>query len=195
MRSCPLGKEYDNFKDVRDTIPTSTQTVNLLIEKLFAIELRADKLASAEATALVAHENDKKKTNSVKVNSNKSTKRGADRAKQKFLCNKCIQLGHWAVECPQKQQHAGERGGKSAAKKNSDVFPVRVMVASRSSIVDADSWYCDSSATLPIMPNKHYFVSYTKFANPETIVLGKKNVLMQAYSQGMINVQMFRKGM
>jgi len=85
MRSCPLGKEYDNFKDVRDTIPTSTQTVNLLIEKLFAIELRADKLASAEATALVAHENDKKKTNSVKVNSNKSTKRGADRAKQTFL--------------------------------------------------------------------------------------------------------------
>jgi hypothetical protein len=28
-----------------------------------------------------------------------------------------------------------------------------------------------------------------KFANPETIVLGKKNVLMQAYGQGMINVQ------
>jgi hypothetical protein len=37
-----LGKEYDNFKDVWDTIPTSTQTVNLLIEKLCAIELRAD---------------------------------------------------------------------------------------------------------------------------------------------------------
>jgi hypothetical protein len=33
------GKEYDNFKDVWDTIPTSTQTVNLLIEKLCAIEL------------------------------------------------------------------------------------------------------------------------------------------------------------
>jgi hypothetical protein len=55
-----LGKEYDNFKDVWDTIPTSTQTVNFLIEKLCAIELRADNLASAEATALVAHENDKK---------------------------------------------------------------------------------------------------------------------------------------
>jgi len=41
-----LGKEYDNFKDVWDTIPTSTKTMNLLIEKLCAIELRADKLAS-----------------------------------------------------------------------------------------------------------------------------------------------------
>jgi len=60
-----LGKEYDNFKDVWDTIPTSTQTVNLLIEKLCATELRADKLASAEATTLVAHENDKKKSNSM----------------------------------------------------------------------------------------------------------------------------------
>ena len=49
-----LGKEYDNFEDVWDTIPTSTQRVNLLIEKLCAIELRAAKLALAEATALVA---------------------------------------------------------------------------------------------------------------------------------------------
>jgi hypothetical protein len=89
-----LGKEYDNFKDVWDAIPTSTQTANLLIEKLCAIELRADKLASAEAMALIAHQNDKKKSNSMKVNSGKSMKSGADRAKQKFLCNKCKQLGH-----------------------------------------------------------------------------------------------------
>jgi hypothetical protein len=55
--------------------------VNLLIEKLCAIELRADKLASAEATAIIAHEN-YKKSNSMKVNSGKSMKSGADRAKQ-----------------------------------------------------------------------------------------------------------------
>ena len=54
-----LGKEYDNFKDVWDTIPISTQMVNLLTEKLCAIELRADKLASAEAMALMAQGNDK----------------------------------------------------------------------------------------------------------------------------------------
>ena len=88
----------------------------VLIEKLCAVELRADKLASAEATMLIASEN-YKKLNSMKVNSSKSMKRGADRAKQKFPCNKCKQLGHWAVECPEKQQHAGDRGGKSAAKK------------------------------------------------------------------------------
>jgi hypothetical protein len=189
-----LGKEYNNFKGVWDTIPTSTQTVNLLIEKLYAIELQADKLASAEATALVAHENDKKKLNSMKVNSGKSMRSGADHEKQKFPCNKCKQLGHWAVECPQKQQHAGNRSGKMAAKKNNDAFLVHVMGTSRASSVDADTWYCDSSATWHITPNEHYFVSYTKFANPETIVLGKKNVLMQAYGQSMINVQMFHNG-
>jgi len=107
-----LGKEYANFKVVWDTIPTSTQTMNLLTGKLCAIELRADKLASAETTAFAAHENDKKKLNSMKVNCRKSMKRGADCAKQKFPCNKCKQLGHWAVECAQKQQHAGDRGGK-----------------------------------------------------------------------------------
>jgi len=189
-----LGKEYDNFKDVWDTIPTSTQTVNLLTEKLCAIELRADKFSSAAATVLVTYEIDKKKSNSMKAKSSKSMKRGADRAKQKIPCNKCKQLGHWAAECPQKQQHAGDRGGKSAAKKNADVFQVHAMGASGASIVDADSWYCDSGATRHITPSKHYYVSYTKFSNPETVVLGRKNVLMQTYGEGMINVQMFHNG-
>jgi len=96
----------------------------------------------------------------MKVNSSKSVKRGADSAKQKFPCNKCKQLGHWAAECPQKQQHAGDRGGKLAAKKTADAVPVHVMGASRASSVNADTWYCDSGATPHITPNKHYFVSH-----------------------------------
>jgi len=113
-------------------------------------------------------------------------KRRADCTKQKFPCNKYKQLDHWAIECAQKQQHAGDRGGKSAAKKNAYAFPVHVTGASRTSIVNADSWYCDSGATWHITPKKHCFVSYKKFANREMIMLGKKNVLMQAYGQGMI---------
>jgi hypothetical protein len=147
-----LGTEYI-FKDANN------QTVNLLIKKRCAIVLRTDKLASAESTAFVEHENDGKKTNSTKVNSCKSTKRGADRAKQNFLCNQCKQLGHWAAECPQKQQYAGDRGGKSAAKKNAGAFLVHVMGASRANSVDAYSWYCDSGATGHITPNKQHFVS------------------------------------
>jgi len=104
-------------------------------------------------------------------------------------------LGHLAAaECPQKQQCAGNRGGKSATKRNADAVLMHVMGASRANSMDADSWHCDSGATRHITQNKQYFVSYTKFANPETIILGKKNVLMQAYSQNMINVQMFHNG-
>ena len=95
-------------------------------------------MALAEATALVAHENDKKRSNSMKMNSSKSMKRGADCTKQN-KCNKCKQLGHWAVEFPQKQQHAGDKGGESAAKKNADALPVQVMGVSRVSVVDTDS--------------------------------------------------------
>jgi hypothetical protein len=184
-----LGKEY-SFKDVWDTIPASTQTLNLLIEKFCAIELIADKQASAEATALVAHENDKK-SNSMKVKSSKSMKSEADRARRKFPCNKCKQLGHWAADCPQKQKHTGSRIGKLAVEKNTNAFLAYVMEASRASSVDTDTWYCNSGATQHITPNKYYFVSYTKFANPETIALGKINVQMEAWSQGTINVQMF----
>jgi len=188
-----LGKEYDRFKDVWGTIPTSQQMENLLIEELCAIELQVNKLASADAMAFIAHENDKK-SKSIKVFSSKSMKGGADRAKQKFPCNKCKHLGQWAAECPHKQQHAGDRVGKSAAKKNAVAFLGHVMGASRANSVDAHSWYCDSSVTRHIMLNKQYFFSYTKYAIPETIVLGKKNVLMQAYSQGLINIQMFHNG-
>jgi len=81
-----LGTEYI-FKDDWDTIPRSKQMVNLLTEKLCAFELQTNKLASAEATAFVAHKNDK--SNSTKVNARKYKKRGADHAKQKFLCNQC----------------------------------------------------------------------------------------------------------
>jgi len=72
---------------------------------------------------------------------------------------------------------------------------VHALGALRASIVDMDSWYCDRDVTRYITPNKHYSLSCTKFSNPETIMLGKKNVLMQTYSQGMINVQMFHNGM
>jgi hypothetical protein len=47
-------------------------------------------LASADATALVAHENDKKKSYSMKVNSSKSMKRGADRAWQEKCADASI---------------------------------------------------------------------------------------------------------
>jgi len=86
----------------------------------------------------------------------------------------CKQLGHWAADCPQKQQHAGDRGGKSAAKKKAGAFLVHAMGASRANIVEACSWYCDRGATGHFTPNKQYFVSNTKFTNPETIVFGKK---------------------
>jgi hypothetical protein len=69
------------------------------------------------------------------------------------------------------------------------------MGTSKANSVNVDDWYCDSGATRHITLKKHYFVSYTQFANPETIMLGKKNVLVQAYSQGIINVQMFHNGM
>ncbi|XP_049829045.1 uncharacterized protein LOC126267783 [Schistocerca gregaria] len=35
-----LGKDFDNFKDLLDTIPIEKQSLNLLLEKLCTIELR-----------------------------------------------------------------------------------------------------------------------------------------------------------
>jgi hypothetical protein len=62
-----LGKEYDNFDDVWGTIPTTQQTVNLLIKKLCATELLAEKLKTAAAMAFVVHENDKEESHFTSV--------------------------------------------------------------------------------------------------------------------------------
>jgi hypothetical protein len=104
-----LGKEHDNFKDVWDTIPARERTVNLLIEKLCGIELRADILASSEATAFPARKNDKEKSSSMKVKPQKSSKRGSNRTKQKFPCKKCKQLGHWAAVSTKAAAYKGQR--------------------------------------------------------------------------------------
>jgi hypothetical protein len=163
--------------------------VNLLIEKLCAIELRADKSASSAATMFAAHENDKNKSSSVKANRGKSTKRGSDPIKQKFPCNKCKKLGHWAAQCAQKQQHSWDKGGKSATKKSSDTLPVYVIGVS-----EVTSMNSDSGASRHITPSKQYFVSYAKFIVPKTILLGRKHVLMQVYGEGTIKDRMFHNG-
>jgi hypothetical protein len=63
------------------------------------------------------------------------------------------------LQRPQKQQHAGDKGGKSAIKKNVDDFVAHVMVALRANCVDGGSYYCDSGASRHITPNKQFFVS------------------------------------
>ena len=120
-------------------------------------------------------------------------KSGADRAKQKFPCNKCKQLGHWAAECRQKQQYAGNRSGKLAVKKNTDAFLVHVMGASRASSVDADTWYCDSGATRHITPNRNYFVIY-KICQSWNNRAWQEKCADASIGQGTINVQMFHNG-
>jgi len=88
-----LGKEYDHFKDLWDTIPSENQKVNLLIEKLCTIELRNQ--STVESAAFVVRGGAPEKKNQQKKNQNtEKSKRKAERAKQKFLCHKCKQLGH-----------------------------------------------------------------------------------------------------
>lgn len=104
--------------------------MNLISEKLCAFEVRADTLASAEATAFIARDNDKK-TNLTEMSSGKSAKRGNECAKQKFPCDKCKALHRCAAKRSQKQQHAGYKGGKTAIRKNVVYFVAHVMEALR----------------------------------------------------------------
>ncbi|XP_047108958.1 uncharacterized protein LOC124777543 [Schistocerca piceifrons] len=117
-----LGKEYDNFKDLRDTIPSENQSV-----------------------------------------------------------------GHWAAECPTKKKDNLRINHSKKNMENNVAFLSQVFSASVENCVGIGSWSCDSGATNHITPNKRYFISYTKFAIPEKISIGKKGVSMLAGGQGTKN--------
>jgi hypothetical protein len=103
----------------------------------------------------------------MELNSGKSAKRGAESAKHKCPYNKCKTLHHCAAECPQKQQHAGDKGGKSAIKKNVEDFVAHIMEAFRAKCVDADSCYCDSGASRYIN-RTNSILSHAKLSIPGT---------------------------
>ncbi|XP_023229252.1 uncharacterized protein LOC111629572 [Centruroides sculpturatus] len=111
-----------------------------------------------------------------------------ERAKQKFPCNKCKQLGHWAAECPQKKTGVGTNKQRSG----NVVFISHVMGMSIGNYIDANKWYCDSGATKHITPNKQYFESYREFVVPEVKSLGKQGVSMYAHGQRTIRIQVRR---
>ncbi|XP_047104935.1 uncharacterized protein LOC124749991 [Schistocerca piceifrons] len=135
------------------TIPAENQHLNLLIEKLCTIELREQ--STMDVTALVAY--------------NSRKKMSKERAKQKFPCNKCKQLGHWAAECLQNPRDRQE--GKVS---ENAVFTSRAMGSSTINYIDVNKWYCDSGATKHITPNIKYFVLHSEFDVPEVVSLGRQ---------------------
>ncbi|XP_046988388.1 uncharacterized protein LOC124594081 [Schistocerca americana] len=162
-----LGKDYDNFKDLWDTIPTEKQSLNLLIEKLCTIELR-EKDVNGSA-AFVVSKTRKRQTSNQQVKMTKS------QLKQKFPCNKCKQLGNWPAECPQNTRDSNKRKEKKRDSEHA-AFTSYAMGVCTSNHSDPNKWYCDSGATNHITPNKQYFVSYSEFDVPQVISLGKQDV-------------------
>ncbi|XP_046988542.1 uncharacterized protein LOC124594224 [Schistocerca americana] len=77
-----LGKGYDNFKDLWETIPLENLSMNLHIEKLCTIQLCEQNVM--HITAFV-----------VCITWKKKMSKG--RTKQNFTCNKSKHICHWAV--------------------------------------------------------------------------------------------------
>ncbi|XP_047000554.1 uncharacterized protein LOC124616295 [Schistocerca americana] len=175
-----LGKDYDSFKDLWDTIPTEKQSLNLLVEKLFTAELLEQDINGS--AAFVVSKTRKRQT------SNQLLKMTKSQLKQKFPCNICKHLGHWAAECPQNTRDSSKRKEKKRESEHA-AFTSYAMGVCTSNHSDPNKWYCDSGATNPITPNKQYFASYSEFDDPQVISLGKQDVKMCAYSQGTVYVQ------
>lgn len=191
-----LGSEFNNFKDIWDTLPEKLQTVNLLIEKLCTIELREDLDSVHERNgALLVH---KAKVKSAKAKKKEVEVEKVDK-KQKFPCNFCKKLGHWAAECPKKNKKNDKNKEKSLekAKEEPPAFfasALQVNALNGKSESYDENWFGDSGATIHVDKNISDFVDYKEFKEPKTIILGKKGVTMKAYGMGNIKIEMFYAG-
>ena len=180
-----LGKEYDNFKDLWDTIPAKDQKLNLLIEKLCAIELMRESRAShvTGASAFVAHRVEAKDSQE-KTKRKKDKRYSKDDLKKKFPCWKCHELGHWAAEFKNKEKKTEQ----AAKPKETSAFMVHTLEAF-GALLDPEKWYCDSGASSHVSLNRSFFETFREFEKPRIISLDRKNVTMTAVGQGDIRVQ------
>ncbi|XP_046998404.1 uncharacterized protein LOC124613729 [Schistocerca americana] len=178
-----LGKDYENFKVLWDTIPTEKQSLNLLIEKHCTIELRERDITGS--AGFVVSKTRKRQTSNQQVKMTKS------QLKQKFPCDISKQLGHWAAECPQNTRDSNKRKEKKRESEHA-AFTSYAMGVCTSNHSDPNKCYCDSGATNHITPSKQYFVSYCEFDAPQVVSLGKQDVKMCAYSQGAVYIQIRR---
>ena len=163
---------------------SSLRTLNLLIEKLCAIELRDLRNCQSQASgaALVANRSRNSRTSQ---NPGTSAIKKKDRTdpKSRFPCRVCKNLGHWAAECPQKP--AEKREGAS--------FVANALEASVGELSPL-SWYCDSGASRHISPDRECFETFTKFDTPERISLGKKGAEMFACGEGDVRMTTYLNG-
>ncbi|KAL0279164.1 UNVERIFIED_CONTAM: hypothetical protein PYX00_000774 [Menopon gallinae] len=187
-----LDDEFNNFKDVWDTIPIKDQTLNLLIEKLCAIEMRTEAPPSP-VTALAA-----KKVHPHKC-SKKSTKpeprASEEDPKSKFPCNYCKKKGHWIADCPKRQNsQKNPSASKPKSKANICGFITQALNTSEEKGTNSRDWYCDSGASCHITWSRELLTDYREFSNPEIILVGKAGTTMQALGIGTVRLSVYASG-
>ncbi|XP_049829004.1 uncharacterized protein LOC126267744 [Schistocerca gregaria] len=133
-----LGKDYDSFKYLLDMVPTEKQSLNLFIEKLCTTELREQDINGS--AAFVVSKTRKGQT------SNQQVKMTNSQLKQKFPCNICKQLGHWAAVCPQNTRDSNKTKEKKRESEHAAFTSYAVGVCT-SNHNHPNKWYCNSGAT------------------------------------------------
>ena len=170
-----LGKEYNSFRDVWDSLPSEKQTLASLIERLCNIEKRetaaGERVFLARKQKTVAPSKDKKKKERV-----------ID--KKKFPCKGCNELGHWIAECPAKTEDQP---------KTKTAFVAQALSATGCRDISS-KFVVDSGATSHLTPRKDYFRSLKMFDRPRKIWLGKKGQFMEAVGIGDIDIEAWCNG-
>ena len=100
----------------------------------------------------------------------------------KVKCYSCHEFGHVKFRCPK-----NKKSHDALQKADEALFGVGEAFFT-SHINDADIWIPDTGASHHMTKSKEWFVSYTAFDEPKSVILGNKQVML-AYGQGDIEIE------
>ncbi len=180
-----LPEEYFEFRTTWESVPRDQRTIEYLLERLTMVEMRVSKrLVDNTSAALIAKGQasySKPRAEKQKFSGNKSGDKPA-KDYSKIKCYACGQMGHTKYRCPTTKKKANPRQEDDTVALFGEAF------VSTSAIDESNLWFADTGASHHMTKSKCYFESYSPFAEPRSIMIGNR-MLMMAYGSGNIAVE------
>lgn len=196
-----LPPKYSTFRMAWESTPAAAQTKEALITRLLREDKRLVKSEEEITSSLALQVNemslkkDGNKNTSFKKKSKAEKKKFIEELKKRTKCAICKEKGHWARECPNKDDDSkkveGERSTMTESKSNVSSAYICDYIAMYSRQHDCytnEDWIADSGATAHMTSRKDFFHTLEPLATKHGVEVAN-NVIILAAGVGSIRIE------